>query len=84
METIEHFTAKQAKVYVARMAQRLKTGCVFTGTSAFPPTRADANALAAQNRNHPHIFTEGEFLELLRQHFSRAVVIGGWMFAAIR
>ena len=84
METVEHFTAEQAKVYVARMAQRLKTGGVFTGTSAFPATRAEADAMAAQNRHHPHIFTEAEFLALLKQHFSRAVVIGGRMFAAIR
>lgn len=84
MEAVEHFTAERAALYVARMAQRLKTGGVFIGTSAFPATRAEAIAIAAQNRHHPHIFTQGEFLALLRQHYSRAVIIGGWMFVAIR
>ena len=84
METVEHFTATDAAIYVANIERRLKTGGVFMGTSAFPARRAEADEIAARNPHHPHIFTEGEFLDLLHRHFSRAVVIGGWMFIAVK
>lgn len=84
METVEHFTATDAATYVARMSERLKPGGIFAGTSAFPATRAEADAIAARNQYHPHIFTESEFLTLAGQHFSHASVIANWMFVAVR
>lgn len=84
METVEHFSAVDAAVYIANIEARLRTGGVLIGTSAFPATRAEADAIASKNPHHPHIFTEEEFLTLLRTYFSRAVVIGGWMFIAIK
>lgn len=84
MEMVEHFTPQQAERYVAWLAERLKTGGVLAGTSGFPKTREEADRLAATNPHHPWIYTEDEFLALLRRHFSRATIIGGWMFLAIR
>lgn len=84
METVEHFSRQQAEHYIALLASRLKTGGLLAGTSGFPKTREEAERLAAQNPHHAWIFTEEEFLALLRRHFSRATVIGGWMFLAIR
>ncbi len=84
METVEHFSPQQAEQHIALLASRLKTGGLLAGTSGFPKTREEAGRLAAQNPHHAWIFTEEEFLALLRQYFSRATVIGGWMFLAIR
>jgi SAM-dependent methyltransferase len=84
METVEHFSAADARVYIANIEGRLRAGGVLIGTSAFPATREEADAIAATNPHHPHVFTNGEFLELLHTYFSRAAVIGGWMFIAIK
>lgn len=84
METVEHFSPQEAERYIALLAARLKTGGLLAGTSGFPKTRQEAERLAAQNPHHHWIFTEEEFLALLRRHFSRATLIGGWMFLAIR
>lgn len=84
MEAVEHFTAANGERFVARMAERLRQGGMFIGTSAFPASREEAERLAAQNPHHPHIFAEQEFLALLRHHFSRAAIIGNWMFLALR
>lgn len=84
METIEHFYREDSERYVAWMASRLEPNGLVIGTSGFPPTRAEAERLAAQNLHHPWIYTDGEMLDLLRRHFHRAAVIGGWIFAAER
>jgi len=84
METIEHFSIETAAAYIANVEKHLKEGGVLVGTSAFPASRAEADAILARNPHHLHIFTEPEILSLLRRHFSRAVVIGGWMFMAIK
>lgn len=84
METIEHFTRADVDRYLAWITSRLKTGGLLVGTSAFPKTRAEADCMAAENPHHHYIFTEEEFLALLRQYSSRAAIIGGWMFLAIR
>lgn len=84
MEAVEHFTAADGERFVAQMAARLRKGGVFAGTSAFPASAGEAERLAAQNPHHPHIFTEQEFLALLRRHFRRAAVAGNWMFLALR
>lgn len=84
METVEHFSPPEAERFLALLASRLKAGGLLAGTSGFPKTREEAERLQAQNPHHAGIFTEEEFLALLRRHFSRAAVIGGWMFLAIR
>ena len=84
METVEHFEEIDAERYVSLVEQRLKTGGVFIGTSTFPQTREEAREIAARNPHHPHIFTAGEFQDLLRRHFSRAAIVGGWMFIAFK
>jgi len=84
METIEHFHREDAARYLAWITSRLEPDGLWIGTSGFPPTREEAEQLAARNPHHPHIFTEQEFLTLLRQHFSRAAIIGNWMFLALR
>lgn len=84
METVEHFSQEDAERYIALLAARLKTGGVLAGTSGFPKTREEADRLAAQNPHPARIFTEDEFLALLRRHFSRASITGGRMFLAIR
>jgi len=84
MEAIEHFTAADGERLVAHMAERLNKGGIFIGTSAFPASREEAERLAAQNPFHPHIFTGQEFRSLLLRHFSRAAIIGNWMFLALR
>ncbi len=84
METVEHFPCQEGERYVAWLAARLKAGGLLAGTSGFPKTREEADRLAATNPHHPWIYTQDEFLALLRRHFSRATIIGGWMFLAIR
>jgi SAM-dependent methyltransferase len=84
METVEHFPRQEGERYVAWLAARLKTGGLLAGTSGFPKTREEADRLAAKNPHHPWIYTEDEFLALLRRHFSRATINSGWMFLAIR
>lgn len=84
MEAVEHFTAADGERLVALMAERLRKDGIFIGTSAFPASREEAVRLTAHNPHHPHIFTEQEFLALLRRHFSRAAIIGNWMFLALR
>lgn len=84
MEVIEHFTQEGGERYVAEVAGALRPGGVFVGTSAFPASRDEARAMEAQNPYHLHICTEAEMLALLREHFSEAAIIGGWMFIAVR
>lgn len=84
METIEHFSAQDGALYIAAIASVLRPGGVFIGTSAFPESAQEALALQELNPYHPHIFTHNEMLGLLKQHFNRAVIIGNWMFIAIK
>lgn len=84
MDTVEYLGHEQGKKHVAWLAARLKPGGLLVGTSGFPKTREEAERVAATDFHQPWIYTEDEFLALLRRQFSRATIIGGWMFLAIR
>lgn len=84
MEILEHFTEAEAARIIAWLADRLRPGGVLVATSSFPGTRDEAGRLASQNPHHRRIFTEEEIRALLRPHFCRTAIIGGWMLLALR
>jgi lipopolysaccharide transport system ATP-binding protein len=84
MEIIEHFTREDGERYLDEAARVLRPGGVFVGTSAFPTNDDEAQAMAASNLYHLHIFTRDEMLDLLRRRFSNATIIGNWMIIAVR
>ena len=84
MEVIEHLSRDDGERYIAEAARVVRPGGVFIGTSYFPVSRDEALAMRANNPAHLHIFTSDEILMLLRQYFSNAIIIGSWMFIAVR
>ncbi|MBO9343020.1 MAG: methyltransferase domain-containing protein [Roseiflexus sp.] len=84
MEVIEHLSRDDGERYIAEAARVVRPGGVFIGTSYFPVSRDEALAAQANNPAHLHIFTSDEMLMLLRRYFSNAVIIGSWMFIAVR
>jgi lipopolysaccharide transport system ATP-binding protein len=84
MEVIEHFTREDGERYLDEVARVLRSGGVFVGTSAFPASATEAQAMVATNPYHLHLFTRDEMLNLLRRRFSNATIIGNWMIIAVR
>lgn len=84
MEVIEHFTREDGERYLDEAARVLRPGGVFVGTSAFPASDDEAQAMAVSNPYHLHIFRHDEMLDLLRRRFSNATIIGNWMIIAVR
>ena len=84
METIEHFSAADGEVYIQQIVSVLHAGGVFIGTSAFPDTAEEARVLEQENPYHLHIHTQQEMRKLLERYFSRATIIGNWMFIAVK
>jgi lipopolysaccharide transport system ATP-binding protein len=84
METIEHFDQSDGARYVQEVARVLRPGGIFTGTTAVAETRQEAQEIQCTNRDHLHIFTRQELLDLLGRYFSRSVIIGKWLFIGER
>jgi ubiquinone/menaquinone biosynthesis C-methylase UbiE len=82
MEAIEHFSASDGRRYLAELARVCKPGGVVFGSSAFPETRAEADALCKTNEHHLYIHTRSEMLRLLRELFSPPFRLTAHYFAA--
>ena len=67
METIEHFSKEDGEKYVRGMAEALKDGGYFIGTSGFPKTKEQASEVLRKNKYHLYIHTEGEMKTLLKK-----------------
>jgi SAM-dependent methyltransferase len=78
------FPRDDGERYIAEAARVVRPGGVFIGTSYFPVSRDEALAVQRNNPAYLHIFTSDEMLMLLRRYFSNAVIIGSWMFIAVR
>lgn len=65
MENIEHFKLEDIKIYLREIYRVLKPGGVLIGSSGFPDTREEADALCSTNKYHQHICTNSEIIELL-------------------
>ena len=84
METIEHFSKSEGKIYIEQMRNVLRDKGVFIGTSSFPHDRKTADDLCSKNPHHKYIFTLSEMNELLKSCFSEYIIIDRWMFIAKR
>jgi 2-polyprenyl-3-methyl-5-hydroxy-6-metoxy-1,4-benzoquinol methylase len=84
MEVIEHFARLDGEAFVRSAAELTRPGGIFIGTSSFPETRQEANVIRQTNPFHLCILTRAEMLDLLQRYFGRAVVVGGWMFIAVK
>lgn len=84
MEVVEHLTRDDGERYFREVSRVLCPGGVFVGTSTFPASIDEAQAMADSNPYHLHIFTHDEMLEILFRHFSNATIIGRWMIIAVR
>jgi len=62
MESIEHFPAQQINRYLSEVARVLKPGGILAGSSTFPETLAEAEAVCARNPYHLHINTRSEMI----------------------
>jgi len=82
METIEHFSRADAERYIRNIADSVKEQGYLIGSSAFPKTREQADALCSTNPYHLFIFTEKEILLLLKTYFRKVSLINRWMFIA--
>lgn len=65
MESIEHFTLGDIKVYLGEIYRVLKKGGLLIGSSAFPDTKQQADILCSENKYHLHICTSQEIKRLL-------------------
>lgn len=75
MESIEHFKLQDIRAYLSEMHRVLKMGGVLIGSSAFPDTRKEANALCSQHGYHLYICTKHEFEEILREQGFKKIKI---------
>jgi 2-polyprenyl-3-methyl-5-hydroxy-6-metoxy-1,4-benzoquinol methylase len=82
MEAIEHFSRDDGRRYLEELRRVCRPGGMIFGSSAFPETRAAADALCAQNEHHLYIYTRAEMKALLRDVFSRPLRLTKHYFAA--
>jgi ABC-type polysaccharide/polyol phosphate transport system ATPase subunit/2-polyprenyl-3-methyl-5-hydroxy-6-metoxy-1,4-benzoquinol methylase len=84
MEAIEHLTYSDGELMLRNLASQLGAGGLCIGTSAFPDTEAEAEAIRSTNPFHLHIFTASQLSAILKRYFSHHTIIGGWMFIAVK
>ena len=84
MEVIEHLDPQDTAPILAEIRRVLCHGGQLFGSSAFPATRAEADALCAQNPEHQRVYTPGEWTDALRREFGNGKVIGDLLFHAVR
>jgi 2-polyprenyl-3-methyl-5-hydroxy-6-metoxy-1,4-benzoquinol methylase len=60
MESIEHFPEQSIDRYLLEVARMLKPGGIVIGSSLFPETTGEAEAIRARNPHHLHILTRSE------------------------
>jgi len=82
METIEHFSCNDGEIYVRGVAERLRIGGIFIGTSFFPNNKEEAEIILKNNPFHLHIFTHDEISNILSKYFRKFIIINNWMFIA--
>ena len=85
MESIEHFKLEDIKTYLSEIYRVLKPRGFLIGSSAFPDSREEANALCSKNKYHLHICTKQEIIDLLRgQGFKKIRVFQNRLFFIAR
>lgn len=84
METIEHFTRENGKLYIKNMHRLIKDNGIFIGSSFFPATREEAEASVSFTENpfHFYIWTVDEITRELKKYFSTVKMVDNWMFIA--
>jgi 2-polyprenyl-3-methyl-5-hydroxy-6-metoxy-1,4-benzoquinol methylase len=81
MESIEHFNQKNIESYLKEIYRVLKPGGILIGSSAFPNTEEEAQALCLHNIYHKHICTQREIEKILTdQGFKRITVYKNKLF----
>lgn len=65
METIEHFSVDDIRIYLKEINRVLKKDGVLVGSSSFPNTVEEASAICSNNKFHLHICTKQELIKLL-------------------
>lgn len=85
MECIEHFSFPDIRKYVGEVYRVLKPEGILIGSSYFPETREDADALCSTNEFHLHICTKQEINQLLSAiGFKRVRVFSNRLFITAR
>jgi 2-polyprenyl-3-methyl-5-hydroxy-6-metoxy-1,4-benzoquinol methylase len=82
MGAIEHFTQDEGRRYLGELRRVCRPRGVLIGSSAFPETRAEADALCAKNPHHLYIYTRAEMRALLTQTFASPTRLTRHYFAA--
>ena len=67
IESIEHFSSIDLNRYLSEITRVLKPGGILVGSSSFPETSEEAEAICAQNPNHLHIATRSEMIDRLSE-----------------
>lgn len=81
MESIEHFTLLDLKIYLKEIHRVLKSGGFLVGSSAFPDAREDADSLCSKNKHHLYICTKKEIINILGElKFKKIKVFGNRIF----
>jgi ubiquinone/menaquinone biosynthesis C-methylase UbiE len=80
MESIEHFKLSDIHLYLDELKRVLKPGGRLIGSSAFPDTRKQADALCAKNPHHLHICTMDEITDMLKNRFKRYNIFNNRLF----
>jgi SAM-dependent methyltransferase len=65
VESIEHFSPTDLHRYLSEITRVMKPGGMLVGSSSFPETSAEAEAICAQNPHHLHIATRSEMIDRL-------------------
>lgn len=85
IESIEHFSPVDLNRYLGEIARVLKPGGMLVGSSSFPETPGEAEALCAQNPHHLHIATRPEMIDRLGElGFTKIRIFGNRLFFTAR
>jgi ubiquinone/menaquinone biosynthesis C-methylase UbiE len=80
MEGIEHFTLVNIHRYLDEIYRVIRPGGELIGSSSFPETREQADALCAENPYHLYICTRGELISMLEKRFSLYYIYQNGLF----
>lgn len=81
MESIEHFSVPNRKKYLGELNRVLKPKGILIGSSSFPESSKEAEAICACNPHHINIATRLEMIEQLKENgFEKIKIFNNRLF----
>jgi len=84
MESIEHFSKEEGKVYIENLVSHLVPGGTIVGSSVFPKSRKKAQMACNKNPKHEHIYTLIEIRDLLQKNFKNIEIFNSKFFTGVK